>query len=173
MKNTNIPTREELWKMASTHTIDKVADIYGVSERAAYYWFEKNGLKPLPKPRGGSKKLDIDFEYVKSCIRMGIPLRDIAETLHVCEATISTRIKEEGLTVREIQMDIQKGTPGTYNCQNQKRKRDCIYWHDGTSCCDYIIQTGHRRPCPPHSCTEYKKGKRPRSCERDDQDTLF
>lgn len=172
MKN-NIPTPEELKAMSKTHTVDMVADQYGVSERAAYYWFEKQGLKPLPRPRGGSKKLDIDFEYVKSCIRMGISLRDIADMLHVCECTVHSRIKDEGLTVKEILMDVQEGEPGTYNCQNPKGPRDCIYWHNGTACCDYIVQTGHRRPCPPHSCTEYIKGRRKRSCEREDKDDLF
>ena len=45
-----------------------------------------------------------------------------------------------------------------------KCPRDCIhygYWDVNVPCCDYLLNTGHRRPCPAgENCTVYKKGKR-------------
>ena len=47
-----------------------------------------------------------------------------------------------------------------------KCPHDCIhrgYWDTGVWCCEYILNTGHRRPCPPgHGCTEYRQRSRTR-----------
>jgi hypothetical protein len=43
---------------------------------------------------------------------------------------------------------------------------DCIhrgYWDTHVWCCEYIFNTGHRRPCPAGpGCTVYEKRQRPR-----------
>lgn len=42
----------------------------------------------------------------------------------------------------------------------------CIHearWDEGTTFCAYILDEGHRRPCPAGmNCTEYKRGERDR-----------
>lgn len=171
-----IPTYEELKEMSTTHTVDMVADKYNVTERAAYHWFEKNGLKPLPRPRGGDKKNKLDFEYIKKSIQQGVSLGEIAEMLHVCKATVSNRIRKEGTSYKEILMGADPLCKTGHNCSPiPGRKHDCMYWHSSVGCCDYIEVTGKRRPCPPNACTVYKKGRHPKPCEldRENKDMIF
>lgn len=46
---------------------------------------------------------------------------------------------------------------------HKKRCKQCIYRYRGTGgagCyCQYILVTGHRRPCPAEDCKVYEKGK--------------
>lgn len=44
------------------------------------------------------------------------------------------------------------------------RSKSCQYGGtlSGIFCCDYMLITGHRRPCPPKDCTEYKRRERGR-----------
>lgn len=39
------------------------------------------------------------------------------------------------------------------------RAKSCEYGGtlSGCSCCDYMLKTGHKRPCPVKGCTEYKR----------------
>lgn len=162
MSCSTIPTYEELKKMSTTHTVDMVADQYGVTERAAYHWFEKNGLKPLPRPKGGDKKNKLDFEYIKRSIQQGVSMGEIAEMLHVCKATVSNRIRKEGTSYKEILMEADPLCKTGHKCsQVPSQKHDCMYWNVGVGCCDYICITGKRRPCPASACTVYKKGYHP------------
>lgn len=41
------------------------------------------------------------------------------------------------------------------------RKETCIYrgYMGGTLICNYLLINGHKRPCGPVDCTEYKKGR--------------
>lgn len=58
----------------------------------------------------------------------------------------------------------------------QKKCSSCKYscrisCEGGDRFCQYILITGHRRPCPGGSkCTVYEKGKRARACDFDDFD---
>lgn len=39
------------------------------------------------------------------------------------------------------------------------RAKSCEYGGTlpGCPCCDYMLETGHKRPCPVKGCTEYKR----------------
>lgn len=160
------PPYDVLLSMSHTHTVDMVADQYGVTERTAYYWFQKNGLRPLPRPRGRKKKISLDFEYIKQCIQYGLSLEEISGMLHVCKQTISTRLKEEGTTFKEIQNGGKLEAGSGHVCK-PKGAHDCKYWNVGVGCCDYLCMVGHSRPCPPNACTVYEKGQRLRTYEKD------
>lgn len=54
---------------------------------------------------------------------------------------------------------------------DNKNCRNCKYFHgrfDETCCCNYLLMTGKRRPCPPGAgCTVKVKRKRPRRMRED------
>ena len=60
----------------------------------------------------------------------------------------------------------------------QKKCSSCKYscrisCEGGDRFCQYILITGHRRPCQGGSeCTVYEKGKRARACDFDDFDFI-
>lgn len=43
----------------------------------------------------------------------------------------------------------------------KKCKYACGSGGDSVLTCNYIVDTGHRRPCPPDKCTVFEEGKKP------------
>lgn len=152
-----IPAREELAELCKTMTLDQLADHYETYPRRVWNWLHKYGLKQVLKPPGRERK-DIDIEYVCKCIRSGMLLQSIADGLNVSSHTISSRLKEAGLSVKQIKKDSASEKNKGYNCKPYGQ-HNCKYWSKGAGCCDYILRTGHKRPCPPWNCTVYEKGK--------------
>lgn len=166
------PPYEVLLSMSHTHTVDMVADKYGVTTRTAYYWFQKNDLRPVPKPHGGRKKADLNLEYIIKCVERGIPLGDIASMCHVCKQTVSAKLKEAGTSYKEIQMG-GKMEHGIGHVCKPKGVHDCKYWNVGVGCCDYLCMVGHSRQCPPNACTAYEKGRHPKTYELEGSKDMY
>ena len=45
-------------------------------------------------------------------------------------------------------------------------KHRCEHNSHSDHSCNYLLDTGHRRPCPPWDCTEYEKGLRRKPNDR-------
>lgn len=159
----SIPSREELEPLCLTMTIDQIAERYMASERRVWNWLYKYNLKPILRPKRKPKEIDMDF--VVECLKKGMNIEDIAQSLHVSTPTLSKRLKTHGISAMELKKQAQ-GTgktdePKGFNCKPYG-PHACKYWAKGAGCCDYILITGQKRPCPPWNCTVYEKGKRKR-----------
>ena len=153
-----IPSRDELAELCKTMTLDQIADHYETYQRRVWNWLHKYGLKQVLKPPG-KKKIVLDVEYIIKCVRSGMYLDDIAKAMNVSQPTVSSRLQDVGLSVTKIREDIANEQKQGHNC-SYYGKHDCKYWCYHTNSCNYIIDVGHRRPCPPSNCTVYEKGKR-------------
>jgi hypothetical protein len=155
----DVPPKEELEEFSKVMDIGQLADHYDTYERKVFYWLNKYNLKAVPRVRGGSKKIDFDFEYVKRCISYGLGVPEIAKMVHVSPVTIHNRLKDDGLTINDLlNPGIKGGNADGYDCKTGIGSRhDCVYWNRNCHCCDYLGATGHRRPCPAYNCTVYKK----------------
>lgn len=158
----SIPSREELEPLCRTMTVDQIAERYMASERRVWNWLYKYGLKPILRPKSKPKEIDMDF--VVECLKKGMYIEDIAQSLKVSQPTLSKRMKACGVSATEIRKNMNKqqdDQPKGYHCK-QFGAHSCKYWAKGAGCCDYILITGKKRPCPPWNCTVYEKGKRKR-----------
>ena len=157
------PTKEEFRSCCESFTIREIAEIYGITDKGVYYWCKKYDCKPRSESMQTPKqRKEINMDYVKECLRLGLHLDEIAGMINVSAGTISNRLKEEGLSVD----DIIRKNPHTaaqrtgHNCNPKAKRHDCKYWDHGCRCCDYLCKTGTRRPCPAWDCTVYEKGGR-------------
>lgn len=160
------PTKEDFEALCESFTIREIAEVYGISDKGVYYWCKKFDCKARPEsiqvPR---QRKHINMEYVKECLRLGIHLDEIAAMVNVSAGTISSRLKEEGLSVdallhRDRRPKDQHSDGTGYNCRPSAKTHDCKYWDHNCKCCDYLAKTGNRRPCPAWDCTVYQKGTR-------------
>lgn len=143
-----------------TMTARDLAEKYSCTENTIWYYCRKFDCKPKRSTNKYRKEINID--YVKECLALGITMQEVGELVGVAPHTIYTRLREGGLTVDDI---IRKNPHATaqhtgHNCNPKAKRHDCIYWDHGCRCCDYLGKTGNRRPCPAWDCTVYQKGGR-------------
>lgn len=146
-------------------TAREMAEKYSCTENTIWYYCKKYDCRP--KRSTNKYRKDINMEYVKECLSLGITQVEVAELVGVAPYTITKRLKEEGLTWE----DIARKNPHTaaqhtgHNCNPKAKRHDCKYWDHGCRCCDYLGKTGTRRPCPAWDCTVYEKGGRTKDKE--------
>jgi len=68
------------------------------------------------------------------------------------------KYKEKEKLKRKADGAAPRGVKDLYTC---KKVKTCQYRGKmaGIDTCDYMLVTGHRRPCDIQGCTEYKRGK--------------
>ena len=142
-------------------TCKELSEKYGRTENVIYYWCTKLGCHP--KKSEVTRRKDFNMEYVKECLQTGLSILEVSELVGVSNTTIYTRLKEDGISVENLVKKKQgpktpKQTRNGFNCRPAAKTHDCIYWDHGCRCCDYMLKTGKRRPCPAWDCTVYKKG---------------
>ena len=104
----------------------------------------------------------------KNCEDCGTLLVQVSPCRRLCYACAKKRQKAGSAEYRarhkakkETSYKIPAETDNTKNCKN------CVYWggdYPCNFCCNYILDEGHSRPCPPgKGCTVKVIGKRPRT----------
>lgn len=130
------------------------------------------------------------YDYVKKHREaLGLTRRELAERVGMspqvihnyenggCAPSVEVRKRMAvvfGVPVKEILAQEKKPSVSEVESERReyaKRKKacgGCKHWRHLSSSeyslcvCHYILDTGHRRPCPAENCTEYEKGKKPK-----------
>lgn len=156
----------ELWEAGVK--LSEITRILNIDYNRIYYLRNKTKVAPRRDVEAQRKR----HEEVWQMIQKRIPIEEIVATKGVTEIYVIQVINKKGYKVREFYSNRKK----TKQEKKQKEKQKIVKTRNGVKCtpgvmakckygtytCDYLLITGHRRPCTPDDCTCFKKQKKER-----------
>lgn len=140
----DVPTEEELRKLAKTMTAADIAVKYMVDITTIYHLAWRYGGIKFHR-----KRTEIDIQKIVSLLESGVTKTDVAKQFNTSVSVINKRLEEIGWKQKKVVRTV-KGRRCT-----PSNNAECLYSSGGY--CMYLIIEGHRRPCLPSECTCYKR----------------